>query len=481
MATLLLGLCFITPPYARRRGVAFQNQVTALVRDFIQYARLQMVSLARNARITCRNALFNLPAYVERPGIDALENLARGYPAVVIAAGPSLAHNLDRLVVLRSRAVLIAVPTAFKLLLALGIRPHFVACLDYHEISAQFFRGVDDPGDTVLVAEPKVAWQVVDAYRGRLHLLYNSIYDDLLGPAAPHRAGLRAGSTVAHLAFYLAEHLGCEPVILVGQDLSFSEGLYYPPGMPIERIWQPELSRFQTVEMKQWERIVRGRAGLRVVRDVHGREVFTDDQLFTYAEQFQADILASRTHIIQAAEGGMRLAGAEVMSFQEAIERYCTRALPPLRAGGDAGVDERALTAAREAISARDKEIRSLRNLSERSLELLDQLGGAVDEPARFNRLVAQLDALRVQVRSSSGAFQVVSQAAQLAELRRLQADRAIRDDIPETAAAARRRLARDRAYVAEILDGCGFVLGLLPEVLVRLDARLANAGGHGA
>ena len=40
-----------------------------------------------------------------------------------------------------------------------------------------------------------------------------------------NKAKLPSGSTVAHLAYYLAEHLGCDPIIFVGQDLGFSDGL----------------------------------------------------------------------------------------------------------------------------------------------------------------------------------------------------------------------------------------------------------------
>ena len=109
--------------------------------------------------------------------------------------------------------------------------------------------------DSILVAEPKATWHVLDAFGGRAHVLYNDWYDDLMRSVAPQRGKLRAGSTVAHLSLYLAEHLGCDPIILIGQDLSFSEGLYYPAGMPIEQIWRPELNRFCTVEMKQWERV----------------------------------------------------------------------------------------------------------------------------------------------------------------------------------------------------------------------------------
>src|SRR5262249_21650563 len=153
-------------------------------------------------------------------------------------------------------------------------------------------------------------------------VLHHAFAGALLGDGLPARGSLRPGTTVAHLAYYLAEHLGCDPVIFVGQDLAFSDGLFYMPGSPIEKIWQPELSRFQTIEMKQWDRIVRNRPILRRVRDLHGRDVYTDDLLFTYAEQFQKDFAASRRRVVQASEGGLALAGMEVMPLGEAASRF---------------------------------------------------------------------------------------------------------------------------------------------------------------
>ncbi|MEW6251782.1 MAG: 6-hydroxymethylpterin diphosphokinase MptE-like protein, partial [Planctomycetota bacterium] len=474
---LMLGLHLIVPPYTRRCGAAFHSRMSGLLRDFVSFARLQMVSVVRNARITCRNSVLNLPAYLANPGVEVLEGRGRGRPAIIVAAGPSLVRNIDQLHDLRSRAVIIAVQTVLKTLLSRGIRPHFVTSLDYHEVSAQFFRGIEEFGDTALVAEPKVAWQVLRAFRGRTHVLRSAFLTDVLRDAAPERGALQAGSTVAHLAFYLAEHLGCDPIVLVGQDLSFSDGLYYPPGMQVESIWQPELGRFTTLEMKQWERIVRHRVTLRKVKDIHGRDVYTDDQMFTYAEQFQSDFLATRTRVIHATEGGMRLDGAEVMTLREAARQFCTQALPddlfalPARSGADSR------NAAIEQIERRLAELREMRAISEQTGSLLGELEQLIEQPAKFNRLVARVDGLHARIKRHDRTYNLVTSVSQLAELRRVQADRGIREDEPETPANTRRRLRRDRSYLAAFIDGCDFLLELLPQALAVLRGQEPGSG----
>ncbi len=486
---LMLGLTIVTLPHTQAVDRERCAELTSLVRDFITFSRLQVFSLVRNARTTVRNISFNLPRYLDAPGVEVLENRATGYPAIVVAAGPSLARNIDQLAALRGRAVIIAVQTVLKTLLSRGIPPHFVTSLDYHEISAHFFRDLtrDDVGDVALVAEPKAAWQVLDAYPGRVHVLHATLVDDLLGPAAPRRGALRAGSTVAHLAYYLAEHLGCDPIIFVGQDLSYSEGLYYPAGMPVERIWQPELGRFNTVEMKQWERIARMRAGLRRVTDVHGRPVYTDEQMYVYAEQFMSDFLQSSRQIIHASEGGMRLQGTRVMTLREAAARFCTCPLPPglLPVGGATPPDasgagpatdeaRRLRRAAQAALAERQRELEEVRQIAAATLTLLERLARLVEQPDAFNRLVAETDELRARMLRYGRTYELVVGVSQMAELRRIQADRSLTDDGEETPAMARRRLRRDRDFVTDFIDGCDFLRRMLPEAAARLEEGAA-------
>ncbi len=474
-ALLMLGFRVLASPDVQRRDVAFHAEARALLRDFVSFSRIQTLSLLKNARVTTKNILMNLPHYVASPGVEALAGRAAGRPAILVAAGPSLARNVGQLAALRERAVIIAVQTAYKPLLAHGVVPHFVTTLDYHEISAQFFHGIREAAGCALVAEPKATWHVLDAFPGRRHVLASSLVDQLLHDAAPRRAALRAGSTVAHLSFYLAEHLGCDPIILVGQDLSFCDGLYYPPGVQIENVWRPELGRFQTVEMKQWERIARARSILRVVPDIHGRDVYTDDQLFTYAEQFQADFAASPARVIQASEGGMRLVGTTAMPLADAAARFLSARLPAGLLDAQAGApDTAALRAAATALRRRMSELGELRAIADEMRGLLGRLAAALDAPTEFNRLVARVDVLRTRISAHDRLYGVVLSVSQLAELRRVQADRALaeRDDLSREAAA--RRLRRDREFVQSFLEGCDCLADLLPEALRRVEEAAA-------
>src|SRR3712207_4962474 len=159
---------------------------------------------------------------------------------------------------------------------------------------------------------------------GNVSLLGSEYAESMLRELKLNKAKLPAGATVAHLAFYLAEHLGCDPVIFVGQDLGFGDGLCYAPGTSYEDVWRPETGRFCSVEMKQWDQIVRERFILRRIPDHAGRPMYTEERLFTYLQQFERDFLRSKRTIIDATEGGAAKRGTTAMPLQQAIERYCT-------------------------------------------------------------------------------------------------------------------------------------------------------------
>lgn len=473
-ADFLLGVQYVTPPHARRYHVDFHRQMSQLLLDFAATARTQIVTLLRTSRVTLQNIAYNTAAYLAQPGIEALAGRARGYPAIVVAAGPSLIRNLDQLPALRERAVIISVQTVFKLLLSVGVEPHFVTSLDFHEVSAEFFRGVEDVGRCALVAEPKATWHVPDSYPGRRYVEHHATYETLLGDGLTPHAMLKPGTTVAHLAFYLAEHLGCDPIIFVGQDLAYSDGLFYLPGSPIESIWAPEMGRFQTVEMKQWERIVRNRPILRTTQGVSGRDVYTDDLLFTYREQFEADFAVCGREVIQASEGGVALRGASVASLAETAARHCTKPLPDdlfeLDWHSPAAKETQAVV---DALSRRIDELAAIRDIAVEMRGLLIKLEGLTAKPREFNHTLVRVDELRTLIKRYEKVYRLVVEVSSSAELRRHSADRQMGKVEQETSGTARQRLKRDRDFVEEFIAGCEFLQRVLPEARTRVQERL--------
>ncbi|MHC4696700.1 MAG: motility associated factor glycosyltransferase family protein, partial [Planctomycetota bacterium] len=402
-----------------------------------------------------------------------------GDPAIVISAGPSLSRNIDQLAELKGRAVLCAVQTTLRPLIERGIVPDFVTSLDFHEMSRKFFEGVDHLEDTHLVAEPKATWHVIDDYPGPVSLLDNAWARMVIGDHLAARGGLQAGATVAHLAFYLAVYMGCDPIIFVGQDLAFTGHVFYVPGVEIHRAWQSEINRFNTMEQKEWDRIVRNRPILRRVPGVDGGELYTDDLLLTYLEQFETDIAAVPGRVINATEGGARIRGTDTMTLCEATERFCIREIDPQRFAYRHATTWRnpaKLEATWDQLQQRVLEFDEVVEVCDELLKLLEELKGLTHDPERFNKRLIRVDELRTKVHQGSRGYEIVNAATQLAEFRRFKADRLIGAGELEDVERAKLQIDRDIEFVTGVRDGAIDVKPILTEAFERVEAAMKTA-----
>lgn len=480
---MMLGTKFVSHPASERAAGEFHATIRKLIADHMTYCRMTLVTLVANSRITCRNIANNLPRYLSTPPINVLHDRFKNCPAIVVSAGPSLRRNIDRLAELKGRAVIICVQTTYKTLLDRGIVPDFVTSLDYHEMSKRFFEGVQDFSGTHLVAEPKVTWHVTDAYRGPVSLLNNDFARLLVGDELGARAGLKAGATVAHLAFYLAVFMGCDPVVLIGQDLGYTDHVYYTPGTAMHDVWRPELNRFCTMEMKEWERIARARKILMKVKDIHGRDIYTDEQLFTYLQQFEGDFAAVPGRVIDATEGGVRKSNTQVMSLAEVAERFCREPIPAERFAYRDQLkweDPSRLEPGRREIRSRIAEVEEMTAICRQVIKLLRELTGLLDDPPTFNRRLKEVDRLRAKVRERDRTYRMISAVSQLAELQRYSADRRLELAGVEGKERAKGQLERDIRFVEAVIDGAGALREILEECLARFDAAIAAGKGKG-
>ena len=408
------------PASVRRNPELFQ-QAARDIAEVISFLRTSVNTVVVNGKTTASNIISNLAEYVRRPGLLRLQNKFLGMPAIVVAAGPSLRKNMHELKRAQGKAVIIAVQTSFQPLLDFGIRPHFVTSLDYHEISARFFERVPPNCETELVVEPKATPRVPALHTGPITFAGSDYADDLLREIPLDRPRLRSGATVAHLSFYLAEFLGCSTIIMVGQDLSFSDGVFYMPGTMHEDVWRSELSRFGTMEMKQWEMIARDRAILRPVPATNGGVVWTEERMFSYLKQFERDFANSKARVIDATEGGALKAGATPMTLADAINTFCTSDIPavpnyPVR------VNDSDQAVAR-CLQNRIDEANQIVELTGIIVPLLEVINRADASDSEINRAIALIDQHQKRLKPLARTYEQIMLMSQQSELERCRAD----------------------------------------------------------
>ena len=471
---ILITLGIVFTRSMQNVGQNFHNSVHQALNEFVSFLRSHTISVLANSITTCTNIANNLRAYAECGPVNVLKNRFKGYPAVVVSAGPSLQKNIDLLKEIRDRVVVIAVQTTLRPLLAKGIKPDFVTSLDYHEVSKRFYEGLQDQlSDIHLIAEPKVSWHVLDKYMGHgpISILGNEFANLLLMDQKVKHDTIPAGATVAHLAFYLGQYMGTDPVIFIGQDLGYSNNVYYSPGNAVHEVWRPEMNRFYTVEMKEWERILRSRHMLKKVEDIYGNPIYTDDQMFTYLQQFEKDFAESPVKVIDATEGGVKKQYSEIMTLQEAADKYCTREIDKTKfeyRKDIINVDPEAREAALEQLKKRKEEIQELSDISEKTVVLVNKMLKDIENQEYVNKLMIELDELRSKVRHREKIYELVRSVSQMAEYYRFRADRELEVLGKDGIDRQRHQLQRDVGYVSEIRKGCDTIIGIINDAIER-------------
>jgi hypothetical protein len=421
---ITLGTVDIDHPVSLQRSPEFHAQLKAWLAEFASFARTNLNTLVMNGRKTLENIARNVGWFTATPGAERLDKAYAGKPAIIVSAGPSLRKNKHQLKALKGKAVIIAVQTTLQPLLEIGVEPDFVTALDYHEICSRFFEKLPPTLGTELIVEPKATPAIFALHPGPLTTVGNDLAESLLREMGQHKQTLRAGSTVAHLSYYLAEHMGCDPIIFIGQDLGFSDGLYYAPGTSYDDVWRPEFGRFCTPEMKQWEQIVRERNILRKINDHAGRPMYTEERLFAYLQQFERDFSQTTTRILDCTEGGAAKLGTTVMPLAEAASLYCQQELTTH--AKPAAADWSRTPEVIDCLKNRKAEAQAMAAISRRTLPLLESLRDNIQNQTHVNRLIAQIDLLRGEMNALGRTYDLVMQMAQDNELARFHADRKI-------------------------------------------------------
>ena len=264
--------------------------------------------------IGIENMLLNLATIIRNPGVDRLYGAFKGKPAIIASTGPSLNKNKHLLKGLEDKALLLCPDASLPILLDMGVRPHLVTSLERVLQVTHFFKNLteDQLSETYLAACPVIRKEAYDLYHGPKLIVYRNL--DHFKWLEVERGILDIKASAGNMAFKIAAAIGCDPIILIGQDLSFTrDGLTHAAG-----------SRFG--EKQAWLL-----NDLITVPGNDGLPVQTNEIFFNFLKGYEVDIAEYRGACVNATEGGAFIQGTQVMTFAEAIERYMGEDYFPLQ------------------------------------------------------------------------------------------------------------------------------------------------------
>ncbi|RKD23551.1 Uncharacterized conserved protein [Caminicella sporogenes DSM 14501] len=285
------------------------RKIAKKLKECIENIRVSICTLKYFSNQLNYNLFKNLKEVVKGENIRLLKDKFKDIPAIIVSAGPSLDKNIRELKKVQDRAVIIAGGRTLKPLLDNGIDPSLVVSLDpgrpvYELIKDNLDKEI--PLVTTVISQS----DIIREYRGKKYfsnvLESMELVNYLLSREIDR---ISQGGSVANMSLSLAHYMGCNPIILVGQDLAYTDGKIHAQNSTYE---------LDGNNKKPDE-------GLIEIEDIYGNRVCTNTVWLSFLRWFEFYIRENpEKEYIDATEGGAKINGTKIMSLKETIEKYCT-------------------------------------------------------------------------------------------------------------------------------------------------------------
>jgi len=212
------------------------REAMATAAESITRARLRHQTATLRGPGWLRHFLGNLDHVAKTPTISQMRAGLSGVPAIIVAAGPSLDRNVHLLKELDDTALILCVNTAARALDRAGVRPHAMISIE----SADITSGIsalpwlhEVPAFLELTAHPNM-WAM--PFRQTIPMAVDTSGTATFSQWMDTGLALSAGFCVANAAVAVAHALGCDPIVLIGSDLSYSGERVYASGTIFEEM-----------------------------------------------------------------------------------------------------------------------------------------------------------------------------------------------------------------------------------------------------
>lgn len=261
-----------------------------------------------HGRVYYINTMSNIShLYKSKNLADLWEKIPKTIPAVIVAAGPSLDKNIEEIKKAKGKCLLIAADSALRPLLKHNIIPDIFVSIDGGKMQAHFSdERVKKIPLVCNLQSQKVLLQQHEApeFFTRGVDVYVQKYMEDRGIVIP---GLNTGGSVANDCFELARVLGLKTIILVGQDLAYTDNKTHS-SESLRGGWNTDIASMYTFELEGMD----------------GNPVLSSYEFQIYLHWFEERIKKfPELKVIDATEGGAKIHGAIIQTLEQAINEQC--------------------------------------------------------------------------------------------------------------------------------------------------------------
>lgn len=294
----------------------FQVNYNAFLEEFRGIVKEQRSSLHTNFAYKKRwiiNSVNNFKVVLQTPNI-LLEShdFANGKSALLVAAGPSLDLEIENLKKIKAAglAYIFSVGSAINTLIHHGIEPDGMCTYDPSERNQVVFNKINELGITTIpmIFGSSVGYEVLEQYQGpKYHMLTNQ--DTVAAYFLRSESGeaiemVIDAPTIAVVTLELLVKLGFSQIILVGQNLAYTE----------EKSYSSEID-YITDEMRE----MMLKNDVISTEAVDGNQVKTTESFLSMKRQLEHTIDKYQAKVINTTIGGAKIDGTSFKTLAQVI------------------------------------------------------------------------------------------------------------------------------------------------------------------
>ncbi|WP_010243147.1 motility associated factor glycosyltransferase family protein [Acetivibrio cellulolyticus] len=279
---------------------------------FIKMAQSFTVDIATKRKfgeLWVHNNIKNLNSIKEASNADELSGKFKGVPGILVSAGPSLKKNAHLLKELGQKCVIMAAGTAVTILQDFGVTPHFMMGIDAAEGEGKMHEKVLNK-DIYFLYSNQVSTYSIENYEGPKFLMNYPM--DLYTYEFFKFARIKSdfffsGPSVANTCFDMLYKMGCNPIILIGQDLAYTDG-----------------SNYANEENGTVSKMIdENKSGYVLLKDIYGKDVYTIPTYLAIKNWFEGyfEKVSDKVEIINATEGGLNIEFVRNDTLSNVIEK----------------------------------------------------------------------------------------------------------------------------------------------------------------
>ena len=228
--------------YLKNYALVRSKELLELTQKVYETCKTKMVDVNTIARFSKKwllNTLRNIST-VNNSSVSMLSDLENkfiGQTALIVAAGPSLNENIEKIKANRDKFVIFAVNKVLRTLEANGITPDFAVCLDASAISATY-TGLEDYCAKINCISDLKSDAAILLSSFKKHFLTFSETDFIVKKLINFNKSFKTyelGGSATTMALVLASKLGFSKIVFTGLDLAFKNDIMYSTGETVNK------------------------------------------------------------------------------------------------------------------------------------------------------------------------------------------------------------------------------------------------------